>query len=317
MQPKYEVFKSYYPQCGSWNYTNLPNVIEVVEKFQRQGYTASIRQIYYQLVSHYGLPNTKDGYDKVQELLVHARRGGYVPFNSIVDRGREIDGRLRGNGENETVEEGIASCIQMARGAADYYSLDPWRELAEVPLIMVEKDALSGVLAPICRQHGVPFISAHGNPSITLLKDLADMMIARAEGGDSKYILLHLTDHDPAGLYGMVSQLTSDDSDVQLFGAELGVDWEYRRIGLTLDQVQRYGLPPNPLKDHSNAAQYREQYGPESWELDALDAEVLAEIVTKEINNYKDLIVWGRIAEQEQSVRDGFAERIGPLLDGV
>lgn len=315
MQPEYEVYKSYYPQLGSWNYKNLPNVIEVVEKFRSQGYTASIRQIYYQLVSHYDLPNTQDGYDKVQDLLVRARLGGYVSFDAIVDRGREIDGRWRGNGENDSVEEGIRRCIQRARGVADYYSQDPWRELEEVPLIMVEKDALSGVLAPICEEHGVPFISAHGNPSITLLKDLADMMIKRSEGGESKYVLLHLTDHDPAGLYGMVSQLTDDDSVVQLCGADLGIDWEYRRIGLTLDQVEQYGLPPNPLKDHSNAAQYRAEYGPESWELDALDAEVLAEIVTKEIESYKDPLIWTRIDEQIAAVREGFEERVGRLLE--
>lgn len=312
MRPKHEVFKPYYPQPGSWNYTNLPKIIEVVEQFERQGYTASIRQIYYQLVSHYGLPNTPEGYDKVQELLKPARLGGYVRFDSIVDRGREIIGKYCGIGENDSVEEGIEYCIQTALSAADNYSQDPWCELEEVPVVLVEKDALSGILQPICRRHRVPYISGHGNPSITLLKDFADMAIRRASTRDSKYIVLHLTDHDPAGLYSMVGQLTKPDSVISLVGAELGFEWEYRRIGLTREQVEQHALPPNPVKEsHPNAKEYERERGPHSWELDALDASVVADLVTKEIESYKDPAVWRRIAETEAAVRAGFRERLG------
>lgn len=311
MKPMYQVFKPYAPQLGSWNCTHLPYVVEVVEKFRQQGYTASIRQIYYQLVSHYGLPNTPEGYDKVQGLLWYARMGGYVSFNDVVDRGRDIDGSWRGATGNESVEEGIAACIAKAEAAADDYRQDPWSEMEEVPIVMVEKDALSGVLMPICDQYGIPFISGHGNPSITLLKDLADMMRARGEDATSKYVLLHLTDHDPAGLYSMVGQLTDPDSVVQLCGAKLGRDWRYKRIGLTREQVEQYRLPPNPVKEsHGNSKQYVADHGTASWELDALDASVLSDIVKGEIEPFICDEVWEEIAEKEQAVRDGFREQL-------
>ena len=307
MKPKYQVFKPYSPQSGSWNYIHLPYVVEVVGKFRQQGYTASIRQIYYQLVSHYGLPNTPEGYDKVQNLLWYARMGGYVSFNDIVDRGRDISFGRSGVGSNDTVEDGILSCIASASCAADCYRQDPWCEMEEVPVVMVEKDALSGVLSPICREYGIPFISAHGNPSITLLKDLADMMIRRGQEATSKYALLHLTDHDPAGLYSMVDQLVGEDSVVQLCGARLGRDWTYKRIGLTRQQVEQYRLPPNPVKEsHGNSKQYVADHGTASWELDALDASVLSSIVRKEIEPFRSDEVWQQIAEKEEAVKEGF-----------
>lgn len=317
MRPTHEVFKEYIPQYGSWNDINLPHVVSVVDKFQSQGYTASIRQIFYQLVSHHGLSNTQDSYDKVQDLLKYARLGGYVSFSAIVDRGREIEGDHRGQGKNETVEEGVLACVEEAKNAADYYTLDPWREMRYLPIVLVEKDALSGVLSPLCTRYGVPFISTHGNPSITLLKDLAGIINKRCVGGSNRECyLLHLTDHDPAGLYSMVTQITGkngDDSVLEMC-CKYEESWKYRRIGLSMDHVVTYGLPPNPLKEHSNAAQYRREHGEESWELDALDSEVLVKIVSDELDKFHNEAVWERVLSQETEVKERFEELISEAL---
>ena len=49
--------------------------------------------------------------------------------------------------------------------------------------------------------------------------------------------------------------------------------------------------------------------------MDALDADVLAEIVTSEIESYTCPDVQAECDEREQAVRDGFAERMGSLIE--
>ena len=51
---------------------------------------------------------------------------------------------------------------------------------------------------------------------------------------------------------------------------------EVRRLALTWRQVRQYSPPPNPAK--STGARYRrymQEFGDESWELDALEPTVL------------------------------------------
>ena len=55
---------------------------------------------------------------------------------------------------------------------------------------------------------------------------------------------------------------------------------ELRRIALTWEQIQQYQPPPNPTKiTDSRAEQYMENYGGESWELDALEPAVLEALI--------------------------------------
>jgi len=55
-------------------------------------------------------------------------------------------------------------------------------------------------------------------------------------------------------------------------------------IGLTKDQIDQYDLPPNPTKlTDTRAAAYVQKYGRTCWEVDALDPEVLNELIEDNI----------------------------------
>lgn len=76
-------------------------------------------------------------------------------------------------------------------------------------------------------------------------------------------------------------------------------------IGLTMDQIQQYDLPPNPTKlTDSRANAYIKEYGPTCWEVDALEPQVLTEIVESNIEGLIDIPLYESLLEEEQEERE-------------
>ena len=88
---------------------------------------------------------------------------------------------------------------------------------------------------------------------------------------------------------------------------ELGVEVE--RLALNFDQVEEYRPPPNPtkLKD-SRAMDYITLYGMESWELDALEPQVLDGMISGAIEQFMDLGLYERMVEREEGEREAIRE---------
>jgi hypothetical protein len=77
---------------------------------------------------------------------------------------------------------------------------------------------------------------------------------------------------------------------------------EIRRIALNMDQVEEYAPPPNPAKmTDSRFEGYLEVHGDESWELDALEPNVLAALITDNVEEARDTELWDEaVAEEER-----------------
>ena len=102
----------------------------------------------------------------------------------------------------------------------------------------------------------------------------AGLRFQRAIDRGKRPVLLHLGDHDPSGI-----DMTRDNGD--RLGEFVLQGVEVRRIALNMDQVQEHNPPPNPAKeDDSRFRGYRELYGEESWELDALRQNTIGDIIT-------------------------------------
>ncbi|KKK48671.1 hypothetical protein LCGC14_3142790, partial [marine sediment metagenome] len=100
------------------------------------------------------------------------------------------------------------------------------------------------------------------------------------------HVIIHLGDHDPSGI-----DMTRDISD--RFGVFESTNYQVIRIALNMDQVEHYGPPPNPAKiTDSRYGDYIAKYGPSSWELDALDPDVLVELITATVEKYIDPDQW-------------------------
>ena len=76
-----------------------------------------------------------------------------------------------------------------------------------------------------------------------------------------------------------------------------------------MEQVQQYQPPSNPAKTtDSRAAAYIEAYGTESWELDALEPDVLGRLTEAEILTHLDHERWNSAVAAEVAGRNLLAQ---------
>jgi len=75
-----------------------------------------------------------------------------------------------------------------------------------------------------------------------------------------------------------------------------------------MDQVDEYGPPPNPAKiTDSRAPVYIAEFGNDSWELDALEPMVLADLIEKNVRNLIREDMWEEAVEKQNKGRRALA----------
>lgn len=106
-------------------------------------------------------------------------------------------------------------------------------------------------------------------------------------------IIIHLGDHDPSGI-----DMTRDIQErLWLFGADV----EVKRVALTMNQINTYNPPPNPAKiTDSRASKYIDQFGDESWELDALEPKIITDLIIDEVTAFRDDGIYQAICDREE-----------------
>lgn len=73
-------------------------------------------------------------------------------------------------------------------------------------------------------------------------------------------------------------------------------------IALTKWQIDLYRLPPNPTKLSDTRSQaYINEFGKTCWELDALDAPVLTQLIETNIKNNIDMDMFNEVCEEEET----------------
>ncbi len=244
----------------------------IIAEYVVQGYRLTVRQLYYQLVARDIIPNTERSYKNTVRLVNDARLAGLIDWDAIEDRTRAFITRPHWNSGKDILE----SC-------ASQFHMDMWSKQNHRVFVLVEKEALAGVLERVCRKWDVPLLAARGYPSASVLREFA---MERILGQDQQVIILHLGDHDPSGI-----DMTRDLIDrLQLFAPFL---FELQRIALNMDQIEEQQPPPNPAKTtDSRFEEYQRQHGDESWELDALQPSYLNDLVQGHIQQYVDPELW-------------------------
>lgn len=83
-----------------------------------------------------------------------------------------------------------------------------------------------------------------------------------------------------------------------------GREIELNRLALNMPQIEQYNPPPNPAKTtDSRAADYIEEFGEESWELDALEPTVIATLIRDAVFAARDADKWQAMCEREEAHR--------------
>jgi hypothetical protein len=76
---------------------------------------------------------------------------------------------------------------------------------------------------------------------------------------------------------------------------------EFERIALNIDQIEQYTPPPNPAKlSDSRATGYIASFGYESWELDALNPTVIADLIRGAVLSCRNDEAWEQAVKHEK-----------------
>jgi hypothetical protein len=257
----------------------------ICSEYAAQGFDLTLRQLYYQFVARGWLANKQTEYKRLGSIVNDARLAGLLDWSYIVDRTRNLQDLAHW----ETPE-------QIIRAVSEQYRHAVWDDQQYRVEVWIEKDALTGVIAGVCRRNDVPYFSCRGYTSQSELHSAAQRLIGYERDGQDT-VVIHLGDHDPSGI-----DMTRDIQDrLRLFGAKT----EVRRIALTMDQVDEFNPPPNPAKlTDSRVGGYLAEHGDLSWELDALDPATLDALIEAEILSWRDNRSWDEsVARQERQRR--------------
>ena len=284
-------YRKYKPTMEGRRLIDTANVI--LAEYDDQGFRLTLRQLYYQFVARDLLPNTNASYSRLGVIVSRAREAGMVDWDHLEDRGRSVVSFTHWESPSELVEL-----------YAKHYHRDLWATQPVRVEVWVEKQALEDVVGSAAREWDVPYFSCKGYVSTSAMWDAAHNRFLKSKLDHVQdTIIIHLGDHDPSGV-----QMTEDiERRVRIFSQDYdGGDHptiEVRRIALNLGQVDEYNPPPNPAKttDSRYQAYVDECDVTDSWELDALEPSIIAELICNEI---QDIVVSKLMAVEKHRQRE-------------
>lgn len=216
------------------------NVKDSLENFfLPRGIKPTLRTMFYRLYSLGIIANTKYSYHRLGKYLVEARKEGIIPWDSFSDGAkREVLGNY------EKADECLDP-IEDAKSWVDYvaqirekpsYKIGRWYNQPEYVEVWIEKDAMASTFMSILQDVEVPIAVNKGYSSWTFLYNNAQRLLQHT---DQNIHVLYFGDFDPSGLDMEEGHL----ADGMKF---FGLDIDFHRISVTLDQIQEYKLPEIP-----------------------------------------------------------------------
>lgn len=267
----------------------------IIEDWQAKGFTLTVRQVYYRFIAldwfpaswidddynkAHGLPpgtkNTLRNYKRLIDILTIGRLGGLIDWEAIEDRTRSLRGLSHWDDTAEYLES-------VRHG----YRNDKWASQKVRFELWIEKDALSGIAEHIATQDDldIQFFSSRGYNSESAMWRAARRINWYRENTKQETIILQYSDHDPSGI--------DIARDIKVRFDVFNCPVTVKRMALTMAQVKKFKLPPNPAKENDiRFAGYVSKFGKESWEMDALEPDYLLQITREEILKHRDADDW-------------------------
>jgi hypothetical protein len=243
----------------------------------------TLRQVHYRLVAEaaFGYLNTENDYKNLSRLTAAARREGTFP--PLLDRTRAIERVPTFAGPVDALE---ALAAQYRRDLLDKHDM--------LPVVAVEKATLIAQVLAWFDALCIPAVALRGYASETL-----ERLVLELVGDDHRRVeFLYCGDFDPTG-----------EDIPRAFEDNTGLD--LRRVALTAEQVEQYGLPPAPGKaSDSRAAGFVARYGElVQVELEALDPDDLRALLAAQV----DALVDTELVEDERELQERERERLYDL----
>ncbi len=303
---------------------------KILAEYQARGITVTLRQLYYQFVSRDLIANKQTEYDRLGSIINDARLGGLIDWDYLQDRTRNLNKTSHWDSPAGVIESAAASYHRDLWAGQEYY-VEVW----------VEKDALLSVIEGVCEKWDVPFFACRGYTSQSEMWAAGQRIVKEVMQTGRKVRIIHLGDHDPSGvdmtrdihqrlsdflLHHMAEEWLdrnsqgSEESKEEYFqrcgeemsskgGDSIDESIQINRIALNMDQIRRYRPPPNPAKiTDSRAAAYIAEHGNKSWELDALNPDVLTDLIESSIKEYLDEELWQEVWQRQEDERQILTE---------
>lgn len=228
----------------------------------------TVRQVYYQLISRQVLSNCVSSYKKVSRVLSEARLKGLIPWSFIEDRTREPH-----------IISMWDSLTNFSETVLQSYKRDIWETQPQYVEVWLEKDALSGIFVAALKPYRVTLNVGKGFDGWSSIHAAAERF---KNSGNKPITILYFGDFDPSGedMYrSLIERLKI-----------LGTSPQIIKCALTIEDIQIYNLPSDPVKTtDTRAHRFINKHGNVSVELDALPIEILREKICTGVENYLDM----------------------------
>jgi len=259
---------------------------------------ATVRGMYYRMVSAGFLPKDERAYNLVQRTLLDMRRQGLVPWRWVTDSSRRGWGRPR-FGDMQSYADHVAA----------NYLKDYWLESPVNVEVWCEKDAMQGVIAPVVlHKFGLDLYVSKGQSSASYLYEAAESI---KEDGRPTVVYI-LSDFDPAG-FRIAEKIEAGLREH--LPIEQGL--EAVRVAVSYEQIREYDLVTRPVKkSDTDAEEFMRRYGDVSCELEAMPPTTVRRLLTEHLHEHMsaDRLRVLKLAEEEE--RKGLAQ-IHDLLGGA
>jgi hypothetical protein len=175
---------------------------------------------------------------------------------------------------HRTVRDGVTAMLDVVR-------LDPWATKRETVIVLIEKDALTGVIEPVTDRYAVPLYPVRGYNSLTKLREIA----MRIHNDGRPCAIYQLGDLDPSGDHA------TEVAREEILGFAPDADISFERLAINADQLDamRIGEEGRFLSEFARPTNrkdprlpgYGAKYGVgfPSFELDIIPPPTLREMV--------------------------------------
>ena len=277
---------------------------------RNKGMISPLRQLYYQFISQDWFPdswideaynlkhgldrntkNTEKNYKSLGGIISDARVAGLIDWNAIADRGRS----MVQNAHWDNPRDFLGAVVPQ-------FAIRKWDSQPGYVEVMVEKQALEGILEPVCGELDVPFTANKGYSSSSAMYACGRRFRNKLRDGKECFII-YLGDHDPSGLdmtRDVVERINMFAKARLMFSTEV----EVQRVALNINQVKKLRPPENPAKvTDPRAKGYIREFGESSWELDAIEPNALAKLVKDAVYSIRDADAWETAVNREDAMR--------------
>jgi hypothetical protein len=279
----------------------IENSIEICSRYVKGILT--LRALHYQLVG-IGMTNDVQHYKRVVTSMIDARWDNRIEFDQFSDLDRVMVG------ETSYKETNVSDAVSEAKNAIyswmNFYGKNKWENQDYYPEVFIEKKALQGVFASVCRRHNVSLGACKGYPSLTFLHE-ASIRFQEAEENGKIPIIIYFGDYDPSG--------EDIPRSIETNMTRFGVNVEVRRIALMKDQVLYWNLPPAPAKIGDSRTANWDGLG--QVELDAVKPEDIEILCKDALDNIFDNNKYTELQETEESEQADYKSQLLKYIEDL